>query len=139
MANGEQQVAPRLNDQYYTQVSESLKNVLELSTRIDERVQIHKEEIRRLKEELKLQQEALNQLGLKIQAVEEVKALKETIKGLEGIIRGLELKLQSIEEHSTRSENRWKIIVDYGVKIIWVIIMAYMLYRLGLQGPNTPP
>ena len=163
MGTGEQ-VTTSMNDQYYMQVSETMKNVLELSTRIDERVQISgkkqdelekkmdaqiqataslggrisvlesksdtalKEDIKNLNADVKVLRKELGDLELKAQATEEIKFLKETV-------RQLELKLQMVEKDSARSENRWKIALNYGMKIIWVLVVAYLLYRLGLQSP----
>lgn len=47
----------------------------------------------------------------------------------------LQLKVQSLEIAHGGFEQKWKAIVNFIVQVIWVVMAAYILLKLGIQGP----
>lgn len=48
---------------------------------------------------------------------------------------GIESRIKSLEvQHNDRKE-KWQIVVNFVVQLIWVSMAAWVLTRLGLQGP----
>jgi len=130
-----------LGEQYYNQVSESIKSVFELSTRIDERVQLMMKKQEDLDRKIELQITHGNSLSNRISLLEsndsrkDMESVREAIDELQESIHKLELQVQEVQGESGRSEDRWKGIFSFIGQIVWVLLAAYMLYRLGLQGP----
>lgn len=58
----------------------------------------------------------------------EIKSLNNKICQLEFLIESLKLKNNS-------TENFWGGIIDFTVKVIYVLIVSYALYLLGWEGP----
>jgi predicted nuclease with TOPRIM domain len=48
---------------------------------------------------------------------------------------GMESRMKSLEaQHNDRKE-KWQIVINFVVQLIWVSMAAWVLTRLGLQGP----
>ena len=51
-------------------------------------------------------------------------------------------KLDNVEKDSNNVNNNWKSVakgtLTFVVQIIWVVIAAYILYKLGIQSPAVP-
>jgi uncharacterized coiled-coil protein SlyX len=151
-----------LGDQYFNQVSESIKNVFELSTRIDERVQLMMKKQEDLEKKLDAQMQKTNDMTTRVTVLEsqvqkasdmnnrlaalesknnnqeKIKEISESVTGIAAIVHNMELKVQSLEGNTKRQEARWKTIFGFVVQLIWVVLAAYLLYRLGLQSPGGP-
>lgn len=100
---------------YYLQVFESIHDVYELASRIDERVQSHTKKLDEIDKELD--------------------DLDKDIDKLQDRSHQVDLKLQELESNTNRQEGRWRTIGSYVMQIIWIVITAYLLYKLGLQAP----
>lgn len=66
-----------------------------------------------------------------------VKDLKESLDQIIEKVQKFEVKMESIHLRTADSESKWSNIIDFFVKIFWVIVVAYLLYKLGLQAPPT--
>ena len=53
-------------------------------------------------------------------------------------IQAFKIKLQLLENSSSIMENKWKAIVSFSLQLIWVILAAFILYKLGIQAPAVP-
>lgn len=91
-------------DQY---ISSYLKTISELTTRVDERVQMI----------IKKQDD----MERKIERFHEI-----------------ELRVQAVESNSSRGEARWKTTIGFALQVAWVMLAAYLLYKVGLQAPAVP-
>ena len=48
----------------------------------------------------------------------------------------LDVRLKSLEIAKGGYEENWKSIVNFIVQVIWVVMAAYILMKLGLQSPG---
>lgn len=48
----------------------------------------------------------------------------------------LDVRLKSLEIAKGGYEENWKSIVNFVVQVIWVVMAAYILMKLGLQSPG---
>jgi len=128
------------NKEFYGQVSESIKSVFELTTRVDERVQT----IMKKQDEMerKIDSGITNQglLSSRVSVLESKNGslIKEDVEKIKDNLHELELQMQVVKTESQRSEGRWKTIASFGLQLVWVILAAYILYRLGIQAPAVP-
>lgn len=124
-------------DQYYDQVAESIKDLFELSTRIDERVQFLTKKTDELENKSVLHFKAAGEANTKIAVLESKNGdkLQESINKLDTSLRAIELKVQALEGSSQSTENRWKTILGFALQAIWTVAVAYVLFKLGLQNP----
>ena len=63
------------------------------------------------------------------------KDLKESLSSIFEKVQKLEIKMESIHMRTTDTENKWTAITDFFLKIFWVVIVSYLLYKLGIQAP----
>jgi predicted nuclease with TOPRIM domain len=122
-------------DNYYREVSESIKSVFDLTSRIDERVKLL----------MKKQDELDRKLDERLQRYVEIDGRVRVLESGQGelnslwkIVHTLELDLQQVKIKTTGHENKWKTIISFAVQIAWVILAAYLLMKLGIQAPAVP-
>lgn len=126
------------NIAYDHELAASIKSLYDLTTRIDERVEQVIASDREIARKLEVEVEKARDLLSKVLILEKTTDQTADIDVLEKQIHSLELRMQSIEISSGKVENRWKAMVNFGLQLAWVIIAAYLLYKLGIQAPNTP-
>jgi hypothetical protein len=90
----------------------SINSMVDLVTRIDERVLA-------LKAEQLVYTERLNYL-------EKTGA------------SSVNFRLQALESNYSKQELRWKGIFTFVMQLVWVVLAAYLLYKLGIQSPQVP-
>lgn len=102
------------------------------------------EENLNIKETLQKQQEKLKFLLRKLEKIEEKQKELETCvrivetKNFEKLcddVHGLDIRLKSVEIYQKDHDQNWRSIINFIVQIIWVIMAAYILFKLGLQPP----
>jgi hypothetical protein len=135
----------------YQEVSESIKKIFDLTSRIDERLKA----VVKQEEELdrKLDDQTFNgfELDKRLGVIEsrlDGDSITSTcayriehekkIQTIEQNIHKLELDVQAVEIASAGRENRWKTIITFVVQIIWVVLASYILYKMGINNPNVP-
>lgn len=64
-----------------------------------------------------------------------IKDLKESLNSIFDKVQKFEIKMEAMHIRTTDSENKWSNITDFVVKIFWVVIVSYLLYKLGIQAP----
>jgi hypothetical protein len=50
-------------------------------------------------------------------------------------IHKLEIRLKTVEIAQGGHEEKWKNIINFAVQVVWVVMAAYILLKLGLQPP----
>jgi len=130
-------MAEDLSVQILSQTSDNIQKLFDLSTRIDERVK-----------SIQVKQESLDaRMDSIIQAHNElmqtVAVLKSTshaqkIDECKQALIDLDKRLMSLEHTSKGFESRWGNIVKFIINIVWLVVGAYVLYKLGLQPPAVP-
>lgn len=126
------------NSSFDRQESESIKNLFQLTTRVDERVEMlmSKQDASQIKMDTQLDKMA--ELVGRVIVLESTSHQGEDIADLGEKLHSMELRLQAMEISSGKTEGRWKGIVAFAVQLVWVIVAAYLLYRLGIQAPAVP-
>lgn len=143
----------------YNQMTESIQGLLDITSRVDERVKLmmQKQEILEAKidksihyyNELKTKVSILESKELPEQLSENIDKLREDVRDMQLKMQtmdahqdksthGLELRLQKLEDVVTRRENTWGKIVDNFFKVGFIILASYVLYKMGIQSPNLP-
>ena len=119
------------------QVNNSIKSIIELTTRIDERVQAIMKKQDLLESKSNNQSDTLHTLNTDLLLLESIsgKVLQEEVKKISNDIINIKSRLENVENKTNVQENKWKTVVDFILKIIWMLITAYLLIKLGLQVP----
>lgn len=119
------------------QVNNSIKSIIELTTRIDERVQAIMKKQDLLESKSNNQSDTLHTLNTDLLLLESIsgKVLQEEVKKISNDIINIKSRLENLENKTNVQENKWKTVVDFILKIIWILIIAYLLIKLGLQAP----
>ena len=156
---------PVVGEQYFLQVSESIKDLFELSTRIDERVQAIMKKQDETDNKLESMNESIGKMSSRISVLEaktpelykkDIGTLFDRIHENNIHLENLKNKsdtnvpiIQAVEERSHRNtadiqqlkgqtqenEGRWKSAFGFVIQIVWVILAAYLLFKLGIQAP----
>ena len=130
--------------QYYSQVQDSIKSVFELTTRVDERVQLMMKKQDDVERKIDGISTEMKELNTRVTVLESNngKALAANVATevdrLKDIIGDMKLKMQTLESRTDSSEGKWKTVLYFGLQILWVVVAAYLLYRLGIQAPAVP-
>lgn len=154
-------MAEEKHDVYLSKVMETINSIFDLNARIDERVQTlmtKQKEVERKIEEFSnissrvkiLEDKEINTNNYLIKQLDEIKSKIHSIesdvtnqifKKIEEIkenIHQIQMKIQKLEGSTEGQENRWKTIASFTLQFIWVILAAYVLYKLGIQAPAVP-
>lgn len=134
-------------EQFYQQVTESIKLVFDLTSRIDERVKILVEqqgEAQNRIDKLIEKQEVIttriaileNKNGTAIK--EEVAEIKKNLHALQSddmtevkkSVHALEIKMAGIEYQAITHENKWKVAGDFIFKVILAALGAFFAWKL---------
>lgn len=126
------------------QVNNSIKAIIELTTRIDERVQLMMKKQETFEGKIENHIEYLNELKIDLKLLDSKsgRTLQEEVLRISKEISEIKSKIDNLEKDSFNMGNNWKNIakgvLSFVVQIIWVVIAAYILYKLGIQSPAIP-
>lgn len=126
------------------QVNNSIKSIVELTTRIDERVQLMMKKQEFLESKIEQHISSLNELNTDFKLLDSKsgKILQEEVVKLADNVSDIETRLKALEKDSENSNDNWKEIAktvfNFIVQIIWVIVASYILYKLNIQAPSLP-
>jgi hypothetical protein len=121
-----------LNEEFYKQVSDSIKSIFDLTSRIDERVKMLVEKQSDVDDRFEKIMEHGSDLSRRLTILETASPKGEVADMLKQV-RTLEIKVAALEMNHSTQENRWSTLADYGLKFIWTIGIAYLMYKLGLS------
>jgi len=152
-------------EQYFLQVSESIKNLFELSTRIDERVQSIMKKQDETDKKIESINNSMTDMTARLSVVEskhpelykkDIGTLFDRIHDTNIHLENLQNKcdtnvpiiqaseerthknaadIQELQSQSQANEGRWKSAFGFVIQIVWVILAAYLLFKLGIQAP----
>jgi len=136
-----------MDETLYREVTQSIKAVFDLTARVDERVKMLVE--RQVQTDDKIEDFSRNQTELvsKVSVLEtrnekefidELRRFEAAMKDTQRDLKEIDQRLYHVEKSSHSNENRWKQIYHFVRDTVWVIIVCYLLYRLGLQPPPFP-
>lgn len=100
-------------------VNNSVKSIYDLTGRIDERLQNLITKNQAMEKDVELIKECV----------------EENIDKMREKIHGIEITIKELQIASSGQEGRWKTIFNFGLQIVWVLLAAFLLYKLGLQAP----
>ena len=126
------------------QVNNSIKSIVELTTRIDERVQLMMKKQEFLENKIEDHIDYLNELktDFKLLDSKSGKTLQEEVVRISDDIYSIDNRLKALEKDSENKNNNIKkvskTVLNFIVQIIWVIVASYLLYKLNIQSPSIP-
>lgn len=130
------------SERSYSKINESIKSIAELTTRVDERVRLIMQTQEVLNEKIDAQTVMFNDLNMKVNIMEIKNAAYLSAIGdvqkLEDQAHKMDLRLAILEGSSNNQEARWKTVFTFAIQLMWVVVAAYVLYKLGIQAPATP-
>lgn len=123
-------------------VKRSIDSIFELTTRVDERVQGIMKQQNTLEAQIDRQTDIVNGIKERVKVLEShlidtIQDHRETSENKENT-HNLDLRVSAVEKSAINQEQRWKSIFSFGIQLIWVILAAYLLYKLGIQSPAVP-
>ena len=120
-----------MSDEYYTQVSESIRSVLELTTRVDERVAYLIKQQDEVESKLADHIENHRELNTRVSILESQngEAIKKHVQDLNRNIHEIEMKIRMIEKDSQRNEGRWKIIANFVLNVFLCLLSSFFFPR----------
>jgi len=121
-----------ISEQFFTQVSESIKSVFNLTSRIDERVKMIHEKQQEMDKKFSGLIESQGTLNSRVSVLESTSDTEE-IQNLEKTVHNMEIMLKEIELKSAGTRHRWDTAADFGLKILWAIVAAAAIYYLGFK------
>lgn len=96
----------------------------------EENIEKCQEKIKILIKKIDKLEEKQNQLETCIKIVE-----AKNFEKLSDNVHELDVRIKSVEIYQKDQDQNWKSIINFVVQIIWVIMAAYILFKLGLQPP----
>lgn len=122
------------------QVNESINSIIELTSRVDERVQLIMKTQKSVEDKIDAQLQFFNELNTRVKILESKDTLPQlqNIKELQAMLHKIEIRIHDLEGSTDNQENRWKNIFGFVIQLVWVVLAAILLYKLGLQAPDLP-
>jgi len=126
-----------LSVQILSQTSDNIQKLFDLSTRIDERVKSIQVKQGDLDDRMNSIVQSHNEL-MQTVAVLKSSTQADSIEDCRKQIIELDKRLATLEHTSKGFESRWGHIFKFVINTVWLIVGAYLLYKLGLQPPAIP-
>ena len=125
-------------ENYYIQVSDSIKSIYELTTRVDERQQLMMSKVEQLERKIDSLMSEYRDLEGRMRVIESKDGGTADISSIKDTLHSYDVRLQALEISNKGQEGRWKNIMGFIAQLVWVIVAAYLLYKLGIQAPAVP-
>lgn len=133
--------AENISERFYNQVSESIKLVFDLTSRIDERVKMLVERQDsmddRIDKFMELQQGITNRII--VLETKDNGDVKKDIEEMKNKIQVLELKTEGISQKTNTHDSRMNQVFDLILKGLFMVIGGYLMWKIGIAPPITPP
>ena len=121
-----------ISEQFFTQVSESIKSVFNLTSRIDERVKMIHEKQQEMDKKFSRLIESQGTLNSRVSVLESTSETEE-IQDLEKTVHNMELVLKEVELKSAGNTGKWNVVADFSLKILWAMAAAAAIYYMGFK------
>lgn len=124
-----------VTEQLYQEVSNSIKLVFDLTSRIDERVKMLVEQHNDANQRIEKLMERSENVFTRISVLENKMGtnMQEQIQDLREEINDLKVKTSALEIHTTRHENKWQTLADFVFKVAVTLVGLLLAYRLGVK------
>jgi hypothetical protein len=133
--------------QILTQTSENIQKLFDLSTRIDERVKGISAKQHEIEQRLNDLSESHNEMLQNIAVLESQgnsefpshrcphkHVIDNTCIGLAAVDK----RLSVVELISSGQQNTFKRVTDFVIQLVWIVLAAWVLYKLNLSPPSVP-
>lgn len=131
-----------LAEQFYSQVSESIKLIFDLTSRIDERVKMLVERQNdvedRLDKLLEIQHQLIHRVAILETKKDEIQEFKNILEKMENKIRIIELQCEKLQLKDSHHDKRWANIFDFVFRMLFMLLGGLILYKMGWSSPPTP-
>jgi uncharacterized protein YoxC len=125
-------------DQFIAQVSESIKDLHDLTTRVDERVKHLIEKQSDLEQKMNKIDDLSERMAVIESKVSIVDYVGGTISDIEQTNMMDDKRLTALEASHQTLQGRWQKISSFVLQLIWAVVACYIIYKLGL-GDSMPP
>ncbi len=124
-----------LTPEFFSQVSESIKSVFDITSRIDERVKIIMEKQTDVDRRLGQAIDHINNISSRVSVLEsrDERAIKDNIERSAARLSELEKQFEIMKLHQAGSEGKWKQVITFGAQIVLAVVTAYIAFSLGLS------
>lgn len=127
---------------FFTQVSVSIKDLHDLTTRVDERVKHLVEKQVNIENKLNKLDENQTKLSERIAVLESktncVDSVAESIDDLEQVNSANDKRLTALETSHQTLQGRWQKISSFVLQLVWAVVACYVIYKLGLSDSMPP-
>ena len=126
--------------QILAQSSENIQKLFDLSTRIDERVKSIQSNQANLETKIQSLFDSHHLAMQKIVVLEsrDIKYIDSKIIECEKQSSLLDRRLMAVESASGQNQDRWNKVMAFVIQLVWVILAAWLLFKLNLQPPAVP-
>ena len=121
-----------ISEQFFTQVSESIKSVFDLTSRIDERVKMIHEKQQEMDKKFSRLIDSQGTLNSRVSVLESTTETEE-VQNLEKTVHNMAIMLKEVELKSAGNTGKWDVVADFCLKILWAIVAAAAIYYLGFR------
>lgn len=131
--------AGEMNENLYKEVTDSLKLVSDITSRIDERMKILIESHNETKDKIDELFIQHNSLITRISLLEsrsngrEIGEIKTDFKQLENRLDTVAVKVVDLEKEMLGHSNRWANVVDFIFKVSVIVLGGFILWKLGIK------
>lgn len=124
-----------MDNKFYQEVSEALKSVSDITSRIDERMKILIENNNESRERIEKLMESQNTMFTRVGILETKNGseLKSDFKNLEQKVNFLSTKIDIMEKDFNHHSNNWKSIADFVFKVGVILVSGFLLWKFGLK------
>tara|TARA_Y100000034_G_scaffold135741_1_gene208876 strand:+ start:758 stop:1156 length:399 start_codon:yes stop_codon:yes gene_type:complete len=129
-------------DRYIQQVSESIKDLFDLTARVDERVASVAKRQQQMDTRLDTFMDNHTKMAERVVALEskngehvihDVDNLRKDVKTLQTDLSQLQISLATISVHTGTQEARWRMIFDVIMKTLVIVAAAIIVWKFGLS------
>lgn len=125
-------------DAFLAQVSESIKDLHNLTTRIDERVKHLIERQSDMEEKMNKIDGLSERIAVLESKTGNLDALSSSISNIEQTNVMDDKRLTALESSNNALQSRWQKISSFVLQLVWAVVACYVIYKLGLQNSMPP-
>lgn len=124
-----------MNEHTYKEVSDSIKLVFDLTSRIDERVKMLVEQHNDTTQKIEKLMDRQENLLTRTSVLENKSApdTKQDLQELRHVCEELKIKVAALEIYTARHESKWQMIGDFIYKTVLTVVGLFIAYKIGLK------
>ena len=136
-----------VDEQGYNEIREAIKQLSEVTARVDERIKMLVERFHESDEHMKTifksQTDVTTRIGILENHYfgnikEDIDELKSKTKTNSTDISNIQTRLEHIERANVAIDDRWKKVFNFVYQAVSTILICWLLYRLNLSTPPLP-